>query len=135
MQILNEEDKLMLFTTGRKTYMPHQLGIKLMTRWLFSVLLYNYGLSVVDCFYDTIFLKFIIKYEWVELKINSLICIWGIFCIKINHQIKIFQGWSLSNIWMWTNLLLNMLGSSVYSMICQKVCIVHDKIKHNIFGM
>ena len=31
-QVLNEDDQLLVFTCGRRTYMPHQLAIKLMRR-------------------------------------------------------------------------------------------------------
>ena len=31
-EVLNETDKLMIFTTGVRTYQPHQIGIKLMSK-------------------------------------------------------------------------------------------------------
>ncbi len=35
-QILNEDDQLMVFTCGRRTFMPHQLAFKLMRRVRFK---------------------------------------------------------------------------------------------------
>ena len=35
-EILNEDEKLLIFTTGRKTWLPHQVGVKLMSKIQFS---------------------------------------------------------------------------------------------------
>ena len=35
-EILNEDDKLLIFTTGRKTWLPNQVGVKLMSKIPFS---------------------------------------------------------------------------------------------------
>ncbi len=38
-QVLNEDDQLLVFTCGRRSFMPHQLAIKLMQRVRFKQLL------------------------------------------------------------------------------------------------
>ena len=35
-EIVNEEDKLLIFTTGRKAWIPHQIGIKKMSKVSFN---------------------------------------------------------------------------------------------------
>ena len=35
-EVLNEDDKLFIFTTGTRTHVPHQIGIKLMSKIKFK---------------------------------------------------------------------------------------------------